>query len=443
MKLIKASAIALALSTAVISPVYAAEKTEVETLTENSIEETKEEPTIEETKEEPTIEEQPTEEQTEETVENNDDTNNENEQEPKEKQVLSEDDTAINMVIPRYDAANLSEERNKKKEELEELKKQLSDIDTKLAGFDTRASELSEEMFETQKNLATAKETYNKQYDDMKMRIQYMYENNDTNVSDTFITSKDMGDVLRNIAYYQTIHDYDRTKLNELEDTYIEINEYNEKLEKDSAELEELKQKTTEEQEKLKKLVDEKKEEISLLENDIIDASNYSLQSQVLGGGNSAATEILLNRAKEAQEQALKDGTATALQVRVAQNAGNGNSTFPPLYNWCAAWVSGVYGYTGITPPHGDAIEYWNKWNASGSSDYTTTPIGAAVISSSHPTYGHIGIYLGGGVVASNLGYVKIETIESFGSTRTVCQGKQGFVGWVWPNNIDLSKSTN
>lgn len=467
MKLIKTPAIALALAALTVMPVYATEpetiniekttqqeevkeekstsqdgktnQKEEKATTQESVDDKKEESKEESTKEN-TRKKDKKEETKEDTKKETKEDKKEDEKEETKVQVLKEEDTAIEQVITSSNILDLSEQREQRKEELEELKTQLTEINDKLSEYDNKASELNEEIHETNNKLNEAKGVYNNQYKDMKTRIQYMYENNDTNIESIFLSSKDMGDVLNSVSYYQTLYDYDREKLGEMENTYNQINEYTNTLNSKAEEIEELKKNAEEEQEKLKKLVKEKEDAIKLLETDMLDASNYALQSQVLGGGNDAATQVLLERARLAQEQALKDGTATPLQVKVAQNAGAGNSTFPALYNWCAAWVSGVYSYSGITPSRGNAIDYWNKWSSSGSSDYTTTPIGAAVISSSHPVYGHIGIYLGGGVVASNLGYVKIETIESFGSTRSVCQGKQGFVGWVWPNNNDLSK---
>ena len=76
---------------------------------------------------------------------------------------------------------------------------------------------------------------------------------------------------------------------------------------------------------------------------------------------------------------------------------------------------------------------YWYKWKNTGSSDKTNIPLGAAVITDGDPAindnYGHIGIYIGNGMVASNIGGVKIESVESFAN------GKYGpWLGWCWPD---------
>ena len=192
------------------------------------------------------------------------------------------------------------------------------------------------------------------------------------------------------------------------------------------------------EKKKVTELVKDKEEDLKLI-NEGISANVMRLYNAGSLATTSVATETLLEIAEKAQEEALKEGKATPKQVEVAQNAGHGRSTYPATYGWCAAWVSGVYSYTGgITPPHGDAIDYWNKWKSSGSTRMDNIPIGACVISSGDPTYGHIGIYLGGGVVASNLGYCKVETIQSFGNVSAVCQGHVGYIGWVWPNGTPI-----
>ena len=265
----------------------------------------------------------------------------------------------------------------------------------------------------------------------MKLRIKYMYENS---VSDSDVLLSDesgMDAILNASEYYQKIYLYDRAKLEdlamdveEIRGLYDSLNAELEKTKNDKASAEEEKTKVTE-------LIKDKQEELRII-NQGISANVMRMYGE---SGSSATAEVLLEIAAKAQEEALASGEANAKQVEVARNAGLGRSTHPATYGWCAAWVSGVYAYTGgITPPHGDAIDYWNKWKASGSTRMDNIPIGACVISTGDPTYGHIGIYLGGGVVASNLGYVKIETIQSFSNVSAVCQGHLGFVGWVWPN---------
>lgn len=345
------------------------------------------------------------------------------------------------------------EAMNAKKEELTSLNKELSEALAKLNELDVKASELSTKMYETQQKLDQSNETKNAQYGDMKKRIQYMYENAEDNMLEAVLGSKDMSEALNAAGYYQQIYDYDRDKLEDYKNIVDEINALKNEQEEELAQTTALKEEADIERKKLEVFIAEKQgdidaltktiaegeEGIAILDQNILDAltrmsSEASARAQYQGN-----TEALLKIAEAAQEEALKTGKANAKMVAVARNAGRGISTYPLDYGWCAAWVSGVYRITGgITPPSGNAIDYWNKWKDSGSTRMDNIPIGACVISSGDPTYGHIGIYLGGGIVASNLGYCKVETIESFGSVPAVCQGHRGYIGWVWPNGQSL-----
>ncbi len=142
-------------------------------------------------------------------------------------------------------------------------------------------------------------------------------------------------------------------------------------------------------------------------------------------------------------------------QSKVAEIARNNKGTVAASHGKCAAWVSGVYQAAGLGYPGGNASDYWEKWKDSGSSDLSCIPVGAAVVgsgstNSSGLAYGHIGIYIGDGKIAHNVGggCATISTVEEFASiyckgNLSRCdyeeyRGAQGILGWVWPNGQGL-----
>lgn len=51
--------------------------------------------------------------------------------------------------------------------------------------------------------------------------------------------------------------------------------------------------------------------------------------------------------------------------------------------------------------------------------------------------YGHVGIYLGNGMVANNVGHFSIESLSNWISWQTAtCQGYTGWIGWVYPGGV-------
>ncbi len=134
----------------------------------------------------------------------------------------------------------------------------------------------------------------------------------------------------------------------------------------------------------------------------------------------------------------------TNLRERVATIATNNQSTQPCTHGYCAKWVSGVYQAAGLGYPGGHAIDYWNNWSYSGSTSMDNIPVGAVVVGSGSGSelanqYGHVGVYLGNGMVADNVGYHRIISLEDWAATNVgICQGHQGFIGWVWPYGQEL-----
>ncbi|MDE7390003.1 MAG: hypothetical protein K2M82_03580 [Lachnospiraceae bacterium] len=100
--------------------------------------------------------------------------------------------------------------------------------------------------------------------------------------------------------------------------------------------------------------------------------------------------------------------------------------------NQCEAWVADIYqkvlGSRGYAP---SAIAAGRSWSVS--SDWSRIQVGAAVYGTSSNQYGHVGIYIGGGLVIHNLnGYVKTETLESWVKSYN---GKC----WGWENGKNLT----
>lgn len=135
-------------------------------------------------------------------------------------------------------------------------------------------------------------------------------------------------------------------------------------------------------------------------------------------------------------------GTVTPVMERIVEIARNNQGTYPCLPDYCAAWVTGVYQAAGApVVPYGDAIDMWNVYRDTGSASMENIPPGAVVCGSGSgemgARYGHVGIYLGDGLVANNVGSFSIEAIESWCAWQTAnCQGHVGWIGWVYPGGI-------
>ena len=141
-------------------------------------------------------------------------------------------------------------------------------------------------------------------------------------------------------------------------------------------------------------------------------------------------------------------GGYTDYQKAVADAAESGRGSF--ILNMCAQYVTEVYTQArsvkpDIEIPYGNAIDYWDKWKNSGGTD-RNPPVGSVVVGSGRSSmgakYGHVGVVCFDGKIAENVGRHKInKDLDAWESGMIQNnRGQTGYIGWVWPNNQDLSK---
>lgn len=109
-------------------------------------------------------------------------------------------------------------------------------------------------------------------------------------------------------------------------------------------------------------------------------------------------------------------------------------STPSPGAGLCAAWITYVYMNAGAGHPSGNACDmYYQYCTSSNKSDLKVGMLVAVPSYSGNEdgqTYGHVAIYIGGGQVMDNIGYVNTQSLDSwlqyYGNTHTP---KWGFGG--------------
>ena len=124
--------------------------------------------------------------------------------------------------------------------------------------------------------------------------------------------------------------------------------------------------------------------------------------------------------------------TATEEQKKVVVVATNSAEYgIPASKGYCQAWVADVYQVAvGNRGYAASALAAGRLWSVS--TDWSQIQVGATVYGYSSSQYGHVGIYIGNGMVAHNIGGVKIETLNDW------VDNYKG-VFWGWENGKNLS----
>lgn len=100
--------------------------------------------------------------------------------------------------------------------QLDGINQDLLRISDEIASTETAIEDANNEMFRIQDSLAISRENETRQYEDMKTRIKYMYENGNNNLLELLFSAENMSDFLNRAEFIQNISSYDREKLENL-----------------------------------------------------------------------------------------------------------------------------------------------------------------------------------------------------------------------------------
>ena len=223
------------------------------------------------------------------------------------------------------DAVNkqLEELRNKQSElnaSYGELNEKLSASGEKIASIEDAINAKQTEIDRSNEDIASMQEEINRQYAAMKLRIQFMYENNNATILSTLLSAESLSDLLSKSEYIQQISNYDHQKMQELSDLLASLKETQAKLEQEMAELVTLKDDAAREADNFAVLLSQCQTELDTTSDSITDAEALALEYE-----KQIEQEMLerqrremeaLEAAKKAQEEADK-----------ANNAGNSGNT--------------------------------------------------------------------------------------------------------------------
>ena len=169
----------------------------------------------------------------------------------------------VSSVFVRQNyAASLEDEKKKQQElqkELKDTKKYLQELE-KLKGdteayikeLDVRLGELTDNIYKIEEGITLkkaeieaikldiekAKEDISNQYEAMKLRIQYMYENGQSSYVDMILGSQNMSELLTRAEYLSQITAYDREQLVRYQEAKLALDEKEKVLIAEEAELE-------------------------------------------------------------------------------------------------------------------------------------------------------------------------------------------------------------
>lgn len=121
--------------------------------------------------------------------------------------------------------------------QVQALNEELEQLSVEMNALSIQITAAGEQIEALQEQLVQARESRERQYEAMKLRIQYMYENQDSGLIELILTGETIGEVLSRVEYVAALTDYDRQMVQELQQTEERITAAEEELAQTREEL--------------------------------------------------------------------------------------------------------------------------------------------------------------------------------------------------------------
>lgn len=304
----------------------------------------------------------------------------------------------------------------------QQLEAEINSLDTDLVNVMVSIQTLNNDI-ETKKadikkiksDLKKAKKQKEKQYEAMKKRIQYLYENGGTGAAwfQMMMNADDLSDMLNKAEYTQQMYEYDRENLEKYSNTVREVKKLKEQYQQEKADLEGMKQEQEAEQANLQAAIDSKRASSADCDNEIAYAQQMANDYAAIIAQQQAEIEQIVAEKIAAEEAARAEAERIAAEQAAAEAAENEQ---------------------GYTEDDGNEENYGEDYNEDGdSSDYNGDYSGETSEAGEAGDSGYAGEDYGNSEESDDSGYAGSETTTDTASSTTTssCSGGSSVVDYA------------
>lgn len=210
------------------------------------------------------------------------------------------------MPVHAEDIESLENKTSNLQDQLEGINQEMVEISDKITETEAQIEESNNEVFRLEASLQISRNNEERQYENMKSRIKYMYENGSESMISMLFSADSMADFLNKADFVQNITEYDRDMLENLVKVREGIETQEDDLKSQQQELADLKEQLNSEQQELQAKADATS----------TDLATFNAQLQ-------AARDA---KAKEEEEKAKKQQEAAAAAANTSSSKNNSSS---------------------------------------------------------------------------------------------------------------------
>ena len=357
--------------------------------------------------------------------------------------------TALATTQSEIDAAQSKYDEAQAK--LKELSEQVSSMQSAMNETNNKVEDVQKQIDSTQNDIESKQQEIKQKEVEMAekrkqlgARMSSNYKAGPQGALELLLSSASFEELTSNIYYLDKISESDKKMIADVKALRDSLDQERQALESKKADLENQKASLQTLQADQRAQLDK----ITAKQNEAVSYVN-SLDDQVKQLIAQHDAELLEAQQAAALAAAQQSSNENSYSGGGSSSGGSGsaaavvsaaNYTGSTGAGMCAAWVSNVFSNAGIGHFYGNACDMYYRWCHS--SDQSTIQTGMIIAvaslggSAAALIYGHVGIYIGGGMVRHNIsGVVKTQSLSSWISNL----GGLSTPRWGWLGGVALS----
>lgn len=183
-----------------------------------------------------------------------------------------------NLNAENQKISGLQSQKTELQKEMNALDTELSQVLVDLAILEDEIVAKKAELEEVNQQLVEATQKAQQEYDGMKIRIQFMYENGDTSFMQSLLESQNIADFVNRVEYVDSMYTYDRNLLTQYQETQQQVQELQIQVQGEEAELEEIQASYEEQEASLQAMIAQKQGEMADFNTQLENAKTLAAQ---------------------------------------------------------------------------------------------------------------------------------------------------------------------
>ncbi|WP_235395790.1 NlpC/P60 family protein [Faecalicatena contorta] len=268
------------------------------------------------------------------------------------------------LAAPQDKVDSLEQQKSEAQAQMADVNSQLVSLLLEYEGLQQDMKKQEEKIAQAESDLDAAEKEEQKQYEDMKLRIKYMYEQGDTSFVEALVTAQSYSELVSKSEYVQKVHDYDREKLEEYVEIKEEVQTLKDDLETGQAEMKDMAQEMSAQKSNLETTLSDMKSQIA------------DFDTQLAQAKEEAAAELA--RATQQTEAAAAAAVENAVADSSSGSKPSSGSSSKPSGGNSSSGNTGNSGSTGNTGNSGNSSNTGSSSSGSSGNNSSSSSGGSA-----------------------------------------------------------------